>query len=485
MFYPTLEMAKQLSAGNAVFPVALEMMADVKTPIEILRNMKESSQQFYILESVTGSDNWSRYTFLGYDPVLTVSGRDGAVFIQQGGKTEMRTDPPAEVLREILGRYQSPKVEGLPPFTGGFVGYFSYDFMKYVVPAPVLQGKNPEGFDDFHLMLIDKVIAFDHFRQKIFLITNVSAIHPEESYIQAVSTLKDMERFVLAATTRHQETAQCGSFSALFSKETFCEKVKTLQHHIKEGDIFQAVLSNRFTAPFTGTLLETYRVLRTINPSPYMVYLSIGDMEIACASPETLITLRENQLSTFPLAGTRPRTENEQENKQMEKDLLADEKELCEHDMLVDLARNDLGKISAFGTVKTEQLHEVKHYSHVMHISTHVTGELAPGLDALDAVMATLPAGTLSGAPKKRACELIDNLEGVRRGPYGGAMGYLDFTGNADFCIGIRMALHKGDHVFVQSGAGIVADSVPETEYEESLHKAQAMMKALDAEVKK
>lgn len=485
MFYPTLEMAKQLSAGNSIFPVALELMADVKTPIEILRNMKENSQRFYILESVTGSDNWSRYTFLGYDPVLTVSGRDGAVFIQKDGKTEMRTDAPVDVLREILGQYKSPKVEGLPPFTGGFVGYFSYDFMKYVDPAPVLQAKNPEGFDDFHLMLIDKVIAFDHFRQKIFLITNVSAEHPEENYIRAVSTLKDMERFLLSPTTSQQETAQCGPFSAQFSQEEFCDKVKTLQHHIKEGDIFQAVLSNRFSAPFSGTLLQTYRVLRTINPSPYMVYLHMGEMEIACASPETLITLREGKLSTFPLAGTRPRSEDEQENRQMEKDLLADEKECCEHDMLVDLARNDLGKISAFGTVRAEHLHEVKHYSHVMHISSQVIGELAPDLDALDAIMATLPAGTLSGAPKKRACELIDGLEGTRRGPYGGAMGYLDFTGNADFCIGIRMALHKGDQVFVQAGAGIVADSVPETEYQESLHKAQAMMKALGSEVKK
>ncbi|NLV17685.1 MAG: anthranilate synthase component I family protein [Syntrophomonadaceae bacterium] len=479
MFYPSLEEARRLAEGYSVIPVALELMGDIKTPIQILRTLQCGSERCFILESVISTDNWSRYSFLGYEPPMTISGSDGVVTTTKNGVSESRSQDPIKLIREILSGYKSPAIDRLPPFTGGFVGYFSYDFVKYTQPAPVLAAANNEGFDDFRLMLIDKVIAFDHLKQKIFLIVNISTEHLERNYVNAVAELKDMERLVMESRDFSGQGAQCGRFSALFPKVEFCRNVEILQHHIREGDIFQAVLSNRFTAPFTGSLLETYRILRTTNPSPYMVYMRIDDLEIACASPETLVSLRDGKLSSFPLAGTRPRGENEAENARRAEELLKDEKELSEHDMLVDLARNDLGKISVFGSVKVDSYHQVKPYSHVMHIASMVTGDMAEGKDALDAVTAALPAGTLSGAPKKKACELVDGLEKTKRGPYGGAMGYMDFTGNADFCIGIRMAVRKGNKVFVQAGAGIVADSRPESEYKEMLYKVQGVMNAL------
>lgn len=482
MFYPPLETARELSEGYSIMPVALEMMADVKTSIEILRNIAEDDGNYFILESVAGTDGWSRYSFLGYRPTMTVRGTDRIITITEKGQTRNVIEEPVDLIRGILDAYKSPAVKGLPPFTGGFVGYFSYDFVKYTQTAPILKAKNTERLEDFSLMLIDKVIAFDHFRQKIFLIVNIATDHLEQNYANGVAALKDMERLVLESARQRVPGGRCGEFAAAFTQEEYCKGVEVLRSHIREGNIFQAVLSNRFTAPFEGTLLETYRTLRTTNPSPYMVYLHMGDMEIVCTSPETLVTLRGGKLNSFPLAGTRPRIEDEAENMRRAEELLSDEKELSEHDMLVDLARNDLGKISRFGSVKVETLHQVKQYSHVMHIASMVTGEIEKGLDALDAVLATLPAGTLSGAPKKKACELIDGLENSKRGPYGGAIGYIDFTGNADFCIGIRMAVKKGDRVFVQAGAGIVADSNPEAEYKETLYKAQAVMNALQTQ---
>jgi anthranilate synthase component 1 len=272
-----------------------------------------------------------------------------------------------------------------------------------------------------------------------------------------------------------------GEVTPLFDKETYCAMVEKAKHHIYEGDIFQIVLSNRLSAPFEGSLLNTYRVLRTMNPSPYMFYFSGTDVEVAGASPETLVKLENGVLHTFPLAGTRPRGKTDEEDKALETELLADQKELAEHNMLVDLGRNDLGKISKFGTVQVEKLHTIERYSHVMHIGSTVRGEIREDRDALDAISAVLPAGTLSGAPKLRACQLIDQLEDNKRGIYGGAIGYIDFTGNMDTCIAIRIAYKKNGKVFVRSGAGIVADSVPETEYQECINKAQAVVSALKA----
>jgi len=480
MIKPALDEAKILAEGNTVIPIAMEMYSDVKTSVEILRNIRSRSDRFYILESVTGSDSWGRYSFLGYNPTVTVRGRDGSITIQNGGAPTVREGSPMEVLREMLGRYKSPRIPYLPPFTGGFVGYFAYDCVKYFIPTLTLNAADKEDFDDFHLMLMDKVIAFDHFRQKIYLVVNIATDDLENNYIKGVTTLKDMERMILSETPPEPPRENsCGAFTSAFSKEQYCAMVDKAKAHILEGDIFQVVLSNRYEAPFQGDLLETYRILRTTNPSPYMVYFHFGDMEIAGASPETLISLKDGVVNTFPLAGTCTRGKTEEEDKALIAALLADPKEGAEHDMLVDLGRNDLGRISKFSTVEVEEYRQVKKFSHVSHIASKVTGAIREDMDAVDAVAATLPAGTLSGAPKKRACQIIDGLEGVRRGAYGGAMGYIDFTGNMDLCIGIRMAVAKNGKVFVQSGGGIVADSVPEREYQETLNKARAVMNAL------
>ncbi|MDR3348567.1 MAG: chorismate-binding protein [Acidaminococcales bacterium] len=483
MIRPTLKETRELAKGHTLVPVALEVFSDLTTSIRVLKNLSEKGGNYYLLESVATGDAWGRYSFLGCDPGLVLRGRDGKVTAERGGTKEAVAGAPLDVLAQAFARSKSPRVEWLPPFTGGFVGYFSYEFARYAEPSLLLNAQDPEGFDDFCLMKMDKVVAFDHFRQKIILIANADVSDPakiEENYIEAVAALKDMERLVLAQPGATDiRPGECGDFTARFSREEYCAKVLCAKQYIKEGDIFQAVLSNRFSAPFAGSLLCAYRTLRTTNPSPYMVYMRFEDLEVACTSPETLVSLRGRTLHTYPLAGTRPRAESPDADSRLERELLADEKELAEHDMLVDLGRNDLGKVSAFGSVKVEEYRHIKRFSHVMHISSRVSGELAEGKTALAALCAALPAGTLSGAPKKRAMEIIDELEGLKRGLYGGALGYIAFTGNMDLCIGIRMAVHKNGKVFVQAGGGVVADSLPENEYEETRGKARAIVNAL------
>lgn len=330
-------------------------------------------------------------------------------------------------------------------------------------------------------MLFDKIIAFDNLRQKLILIVNMPLDDIEVRYNKAVLELRRLEELIRTGEKKQEPGGRLlGKITPLFDREQFCAMVEKAKHHIREGDIFQIVLSNRLSAPFEGSLLNTYRILRTINPSPYMFYFSGTDVEAAGASPETLVKLQDGVLHTFPLAGTRPRGRTDEEDRLMEEELLTDEKELAEHNMLVDLGRNDLGKISKFGSVQVEKLHFIERFSHVMHIGSTVRGEIREENDALDAVEAVLPAGTLSGAPKIRACQLIGELENNKRGIYGGAVGYIDFTGNMDTCIGIRIAYKKNGKVFVRSGAGIVADSVPEREYEECINKAKAVMNALE-----
>lgn len=393
----------------------------------------------------------------------------------------MKTDNPSGYLRQLLADYKSPRFDYLPPFTGGLVGYFSYDYLGYSEPTVRCEVEDTEDFKDVDLMLFDKVIAFDNLKQKIILIVNMPLDDVEVGYNKAVMELGQLANLIKNGEKKKEPSGKLlGKVTPLFDKEQFCGMVEKAKHYIREGDIFQIVLSNRLSAPFEGSLLNTYRMLRTINPSPYMFYFSGTDVEVAGASPETLVKLENGVLHTFPLAGTRPRGKTAEEDKALEAELLADEKELAEHNMLVDLGRNDLGKVSRFGTVKVEKLHSIERYSHVMHIGSTVRGEIAQDKDALDAIEAVLPAGTLSGAPKLRACRLIGELENNKRGIYGGAIGYIDFTGNMDTCIAIRIAYKKNGKVFVRSGAGIVADSVPEKEFEECLNKARSSLKALE-----
>ena len=477
---PDLTEVKKIAseAKYNVLPVSLEMLSDFITPIETMRILKNVSTHCYMLESAQSNETWGRYTFLGFDPKLEITCVNGEMKI---GNLKVTTEHPSDYLRQILADYKSPRFDYLPSFTGGLVGYFSYDYLGYSEPGVKCDVEDTENFKDLDLMLFDKVIAFDHLRQKIILIVNMPLADVEVGYNKAVMELKQLAELLRNGEKKNEPGGRLtGEVTPLFDKEQFCNMVEKAKHHIREGDIFQIVLSNRLSAPFEGSLFNTYRVLRTINPSPYMFYFSGTDVEVAGASPETLVKLENGVLHTFPLAGTRPRGKNAEEDIALEKELLADKKELSEHNMLVDLGRNDLGKISRFGTVQVEKLHSIERFSHVMHIGSTVRGEIDEKHDAFDAIEAVLPAGTLSGAPKIRACQLIGELENNKRGIYGGAIGYIDFTGNMDTCIAIRIAYKKNGKVFVRSGAGIVADSVPEKEFEECINKAKASLKALE-----
>lgn len=477
---PTLTEVRKIASELKynVLPVSCEILSDFTTPIETMRILKNISTHCYMLESAQANETWGRYTFLGFDSKLEITCMEGKMQI---GNFKVTTEDPSAYLRQILADYKSPRFGYLPSFTGGLVGYFSYDYLGYSEPAVKCDVEDTEAFKDVDLMLFDKVIAFDHLRQKIILIVNMPLDDVETGYNKAVMELKQLVELIRHGEKKKEpEGRLLGAVTPLFGKEEFCEMVEQAKHHIREGDIFQIVLSNRLSAPFEGSLLNTYRVLRTINPSPYMFYFSGTDVEVAGASPETLVKLENGVLHTFPLAGTRPRGRTDEEDKALEAELLEDGKELAEHNMLVDLGRNDLGKISKFGTVQVEKFHSIERFSHVMHIGSTVRGEIREDKDALDAIEAVLPAGTLSGAPKIRACQLIGALENNKRGIYGGAIGYIDFTGNMDTCIAIRIAYKKNGKVFVRSGAGIVADSVSEKEFEECLNKAKSSLKALE-----
>ncbi len=459
-------------------PVSTEILSDICTPIEALKKLKNVSDHCYLLESVTNQEYYGRYTFLGYDPKVEVTCMNGKVKLHD---KIIETTEPGDVLRKTIAEYKSPKLDYLPTFTGGFVGYFSYDYIKYAEPVLRLDAENSDDFKDFDLMLFDKVIAFDNLLNKIILIINISLENCKENYKSAENELQKMVDLIRNGKPIEEKAGKLKSeIKPMFDEQEYCEMVEKAKKHIKEGDIFQIVLSNRLEAEFEGSLLNTYRVLRTINPSPYMFYFSGTDVEVAGASPETLVKLENGVLHTFPLAGTRPRGKTEAEDKNLEKELLDDPKELAEHNMLVDLGRNDLGKISKFGSVEVEKYHQVVKYSHVMHIGSTVKGEIREKFDSIDTVESVLPAGTLSGAPKIRACQLINDLENNKRGIYGGAIGYIDFAGNLDTCIAIRIAYKKNGKVFVRSGAGIVADSVPQKEFQECINKAKAVVKAIE-----
>ena len=445
----TLEQAKQMADGYKVVPISREILSDTVTPMAVLRILKGVSKHCYMLESVENQEVWGRYTFLGYDPKLEITCMNGEMCIRESGSEEGAKEPVAH--------------------PGGLVGYFSYDYVKYSEPKLNLDADDQEGFKDVDLMLFDKVIAFDKLRQKIYIIANARTEDLEQEYGRCLAEIEEIVDLIEHGTPAQITPGKITSeFRPLFSEQEYCAMVEKAKHYIYEGDIFQVVLSNRLEADYEGSLFNAYRMLRTINPSPYMFYFSSDDIEVAGASPETLVKLEDGVLHTFPLAGTRPRGKDAAEDERLRTELLGDEKERAEHNMLVDLGRNDLGKVSKYGSVE------------VMHIGSTVRGEIRDDKDSLDAVDAVLPAGTLSGAPKIRAMEIINELENNKRGIYGGAIGYVDFTGNLDTCIAIRTVFKKNDKIFVRSGAGIVADSVPENEYHECINKAKAVMDAVD-----
>ena len=482
MIFPSLDRVKAIAPGYDIVPVYMEILSDVRTPISVLKALKQVSSHTYLLESADNSNHWGRYSFLGYDPRIELFCKNHQMTIKDGTTRTFECSDPAAEIRNILSQYKSPRLEELPTFTGGFVGYFACEYIRYIEPTLDFPtpDDDPAMVNDVDLMLFDKVIAFDHYKNKIYLIANISTNDLERNYNKAELELKALADLVVNGKEADVPKGILKTeFTSEFTKDEFEAVVKKTQHYIKEGDIFQCVVSNRREAEFDGSLLNAYRVLRTLNPSPYMFYLSGGDVELTGASPETLVKLTDGKMYTFPIAGTMRRGKTEAEDLAIEEKLINDEKELAEHNMLVDLGRNDLGKISKFGSVKVEALHMLQRFSHVIHITSTVSGDIQDGKDALDAIGATLPAGTLSGAPKIRAIEILHELETSPRGVYGGAVGYIDFSGNMDVCIGIRMAMNKGGKVYVRAGAGIVRDSVPASEYNETLIKGQSMISAI------
>ncbi len=477
MITPSSNEIEALAKEYSIIPICKEIYADIITPITLLRKISEISQRYYLLESIEGGEKWARYSFLGYNPIVHVTCKDKLVTVEAEETKTVHTEHPYEVLRQLLAQYKAPKLDGMPPFTGGLVGYFSYEMIGYA--EPVLKLKSSE-FNDFDLMLFDKVIAYDHLKQKITIVVNMKTDRILENYGKAISDLENLSRFITEVVpfTKQNITSK-PSFTCNVTKEEYSKMVEKTKEYIVNGDIFQAVISRRFTTEYKDNLLNAYRVLRTTNPSPYMVFMQNDDVQLISTSPETLVRLKDGKLTTFPIAGSRPRGRDKEEDIALEKELLADEKELSEHNMLVDLGRNDIGKISEFAGVRVTDYKRIQRYSRIMHITSEVEGDIRRDRDALHAIEAILPAGTLSGAPKIRACEIIEEQEKAPRGIYGGAIGYIDFTGNMDTCIAIRMAVKKNNKVYVQAGGGIVADSIPEKEYEESENKAKAVIEAI------
>lgn len=480
-----LDQIRAHAGSFQLYPLTAAVFSDSITPIELMRTLRAENKACYLLESACQDQKWGRWSFLGYDPELEITAANHEIFLRQS--TQSRAEKaavcqnPFEYIRSLLARYKSPKLEDMPPFTGGLVGFFAYDCIKYAEPSLKLDSPENADVKDIDLMLFKDVFVFDHYKQQLILITNISLQgNLEENYQNGLKRLEKMKALVKTPKKSAIASLELQDGLAMrFDKNRFTAMVEKAKKHIFEGDIFQAVLSNPLTAKAQGSLFDTYRVLRASNPSPYMFYFSGDNLEIAGASPETLVRLENGKLATFPLAGTRKRGANAEEDKKLEEELLHDEKELAEHTMLVDLGRNDLGKISRLGSVSVENFLSVQRFSHVMHIGSTVVGEIAEDKDALDAIAAVLPAGTLSGAPKIRACEIIQELEQYKRGIYGGAIGYIDFSGNMDTCIAIRLAYKKGDTLCVQSGAGIVYDSNPESEFLECQNKAKAVMLAI------
>jgi anthranilate synthase component 1 len=482
---PTLEESLMIikdSGDCNLLPITAELYADMYTPMEIMRTLKGFAAHCFILESAENSGTWGRYTFLGFEPKLKISAQDGVVVIEKDGKQTSEIGDPNVYIQRVLNEYKALKIEGLPPFCGGLVGYFAYDYAKYYEPLLNLKAEDKCFFRDVDLMLFDKVIAFDHYEHKIILVANIRIDVTDfaQEYARGKLELDYLKKLITNGTRKEPPTANLKSeFKQLFSESEYCNMVEKAKGYIEKGEIAQVVLSNRFEAEFEGSLFDTYRVLRGINPSPYMFYFSGTEFEFAGASPETLVKLQDGRVRTYPLGGTRERGNTPAEDAALEKELLADKKELLEHDLLVDLSKGDLAKVCTPDSIEVSEYMNILRFSHVMHIGSVVSGNLRPDKTGLDTIGAILPAGTLSGSPKRRSMEIIDELEKNKRGIYGGAVGYLDFTGNMDTCIAIRLAYKKGGKVFVRSGAGVVSMSVPQKEYQECLNKAEVVKVAL------
>ncbi|MDK1030899.1 MAG: anthranilate synthase component I [Planctomycetia bacterium] len=477
-----LELAKQ---GNTI-PVYRTLLADYLTPVSVFTKLTERAEEGFLLESVVGLERIARYTFIGADPRRTFRayGRKVEIASPEGLET-IEADDPLAKLEELLARHRAVHHGSLPRFTGGAVGYAGYDMVRYYEHLPN-QPMDDRRLPDLHFGFYDTMVIFDHVDKTIKVVSNadVEDKGANRAYDEACSRIDGVcealqQPMPAQITDILTDESPALAFDSNFPKEDFLQAVRAIKEYISAGDVIQTVLSQRLELTSSAKAIDIYRALRVINPSPFMFYLKMPEVDLLGSSPEIMVRVEDGLITSRPLAGTRPRGKTPEEDAALEKELLADPKERAEHIMLVDLARNDVGRVAKYNSVKLSDLMAVERYSHVMHIVSNVAGELQEGRTALDALRVSVPAGTVSGAPKVRAMEIIDELEPTKRGPYAGAVGYIDYTGNMDTCIALRTMVIAGGKIYVQAGAGIVADSVPEREYEETLNKARALLLAV------
>jgi anthranilate synthase component 1 len=480
----SLETFKELARRGTFVPVCKEIVADLLTPVSAFLKIAEHADYAFLLESVEGGEHVGRYSFLGKDPFLILRSRAGRTTIERGGVTHESEGSLVDTLRRLMADFRSPFVPDLPRFTGGAVGYLGYGAASWFEPVLGDLGQGTDGADDAGFMLFDTVLAFDHLRHRILIIANarVTADEDLESLYQfACAKIQFLERELERhlSQTRSKPTAPL-DFRSNYTRERFEDQVRIAKDYIAAGDIYQVVLSQRFETEVGTDPFTVYRALRHVNPSPYMYYIRMGGVSVVGSSPEMLVRVEGSRVETHPIAGTRPRGRNAEEDMRLAEELKRNEKERAEHVMLVDLGRNDIGRVCEYGSVRVPQFMGLERFSHVMHLTSIVEGRLADNHDRLDALVSCFPAGTVSGAPKVRAMQIIKELEGSGRGLYAGAVGYLDFAGNLDFCIAIRTVIISQGRAYVQAGAGIVMDSNPTAEYEETRDKARALLRALE-----
>ena len=489
---PDFQTFEQRCRQGNLIPVWTEILADMETPVSVFRKLSDGDYAF-LLESVEQGEQIGRYSFIGFSPEVLIRSRGEEIIVSYFGIDEQiapTPERPLEFLREFMSRYTPAPDPNLPPFIGGGVGYMAYDMVRCFEKLPDAN-PDPLRLPDSYFMIADTLAIFDHVRRRMILLANAHVTgDPRAAYGAAVKKIELMLERLRSHRPAPRETPlnltaprverNLGGMTSNFTQPEFEQGVEQVKEYIRAGDAFQVVISQRFSKPYTGDPFNIYRALRAINPSPYMFYLKMGELQLAGSSPEILVRVNKGEVTVRPIAGTRPRGATHEEDAKLEQELLADPKERAEHIMLVDLGRNDVGRVAAPGAVRVQDLMTVERYSHVMHIVTNVTGTLAEGKDAFDALEACFPAGTVSGAPKIRAMQIIDEVENVRRGPYAGAVGYISFDGNLDTCIAIRTCIIKDQRVYVQAGAGIVADSVPASEYQETCNKAMAVLKAVE-----